>query len=100
MADEENREMEERAIEYSRLFARAMGQATDSDYFSSDGKSWDEAADWIKDNNYVPKSREFRKLIIDEIYQILETKPLPPKESFSGELQKFLDRYEERRKNG
>ena len=91
--------MDEREEEYSRLFGHLQSVATQSDWYSSDGTTWDPDADWNKDAELIFASDDFAIMITSEIKEILSATPMPPREDFSKELLNLIERVESRGKN-
>ena len=92
--------MDEREVEYSKLFGRLQSVAIQSDWYSSDGTTWDPEADWNKNAELIFTSDEFVIMITSEIKEILSAKPMPPREDFSKELSDLIERVESRIKDG
>lgn len=92
--------MDEREVEYSRLFGHLQSVATQSDWYSSDGTTWDPNADWNKNTKLIFASDEFAIMLTSEIKEILSATPMPPREDFSRELLNLIERVESRSKDG
>lgn len=83
-----------RSANYSRRFAEVLSQADSSDYYSSDGKTWDSDASWSTSAEYAKASDEYRATLEAAINiavdQGLEEQDILP------ELMEFVIRIETR----
>lgn len=66
-----SKEATQRSVDYSRRFAVAYSNAKISDFFSSDGETWDETADWIVNSELEKPNNEFRLKLSDAIDQAI-----------------------------
>jgi hypothetical protein len=52
-----------RSARYSQRFAEVLSQAIPSDYYSSDGQTWDPKADWNESPEFIKTSDEFKSAL-------------------------------------
>lgn len=83
-----------RSANYSRRFAEALSQANPSDYYSSDGVTWDLKADWNKAPEFIKTSDEFKSALIVAINAAVDE--APEEQDVLPELMEFVVRVETR----
>jgi hypothetical protein len=78
-------------VTYSRLFGWLPSGALDSDWFSSDGKTWDETADWKSNHEFLSTHEAYSQLIFDSMHEALQD-PITQIKDLPAELVIFLER--------
>lgn len=83
-------------IKYSQRFGVLSSLTIRSDFFSSDGSTWNPEADWVQASEYTKYANKYEETIYGEIAAIMSGPRLKSEDEFSGQLQEFLTRVESR----